>query len=140
MKRYALVTIMFGMCILSLCIFTGQAAFAAFDSGSTGADGEFAPTANTALQIPASGVFNFTTVNIPAGVTVTFLKNAQNTPVTVLATGDVTVAGTISMNGGNGNYLIPGPGGPGGFDGGQGGTVTQNGEGARTRRRRWRFS
>src|SRR5436309_13979651 len=70
-----------------------------FSSGSTGADGAFAPTANTTLTLPPNGVFNFTTVNIPSGVTVTFVKNAANTPVTILASGTVTVAGTISVNG-----------------------------------------
>jgi len=70
-----------------------------FDSGSTGADGAFNPTTNTVLQLPPDGVFNFTTVNIPAGVAVTFKKNANNTPVYILATGDVTIAGTISVNG-----------------------------------------
>ena len=62
-----------------------------FSSGSTGADGVFAPTASTTVPLPPSGVFNFTTVTIPAGVTVTFARNAANTPVTILATGDVTV-------------------------------------------------
>jgi len=68
-----------------------------FSSGSTGADGTFAPTQNTALALPANGIFNFTTVNIPAGVTVTFQNNGTNTPVTILATGDVTIAGTIAL-------------------------------------------
>lgn len=34
-----------------------------FNSGSTGADGAFSPTANTTLSLPPSGVFNFTTKN-----------------------------------------------------------------------------
>lgn len=101
-----------------------------FSSGSTGADGAFAPTANTTLTLPPNGVFNFTTVNVPSGVTVTFAKNAANTPVTMLATGAVTVAGTISVNGTTGAtgtttgpLFNPGaPGGPGGFAGGQGGS------------------
>src|SRR2546428_12637891 len=62
-----------------------------FSSGSTGADGALAPTGNTTVPLPPDGVLNFTTVNIPAGVTVTFAKNAANTPVTMLATGDVTI-------------------------------------------------
>lgn len=120
------VMVMLGASILSVFIFTQMAQ--AFDSGSTGADGEFSPTSNIVKQLPESGVFNFTTVNIPAGVTVTFLKNLQNTPVTMLATGDVTIAGTINLNAGNGSYIIPGAGGPGGFDGGQGGVVNQSGK------------
>lgn len=105
----------------------------AYDSGSTGADGDFSPPVNTQLQIPESGVFNFTTVNIPAGVTVTFKKNTTNTPVVILASGNVTVAGAIIVSGGRaadsgaagdgniGDDGIPGLGGPGGYDGGRGG-------------------
>lgn len=104
----------------------------AFNSGSTGADGAFNPTASTQLQLPPSGIFNFTTVNIPSGVTITFKRNAANTPVVILATGDVTIGGTINLNGstspnvgaaGNGNIAddgLPGRGGPGGYDGGHG--------------------
>jgi hypothetical protein len=100
-----------------------------YSSGSTGADGPFAPTGNIALQMPSDGVFNFTTVNIPTGVTVTFIKNASNTPVTILASGDITIAGTINVNGSNGlptsstgAVVNPGgAGGPGGYSGGTGG-------------------
>jgi hypothetical protein len=101
---------------------------AAFVSGSTGADGAFEPTTNIAVQIPESGVFNYTTVSIPSGVTVTFKKNSQNTPVTLLATGDVLINGIINLNGTNGSYFNPGASGPGGFDGGVGGTVGQIGK------------
>lgn len=111
---------------------TAPAAFA-FTSGSTGADGAFDPTVNTTLDLPPSGIFNFTSVNIRNGVTVTFKKNATNTPVTILATGNVTIAGTINVSGGSSPYTgaagdgnlgddgIPGKGGPGGYDGGNGG-------------------
>jgi len=45
-----------------------------------GADGALAPTVNTEITRPASGILNYTTVNIPAGVTVTFKKkNALDT-------------------------------------------------------------
>ena len=110
--------------MLSLAVVPGLAA--AFTSGSTGADGAFNPTVNVEVQLPASGIFNYTTVNIPAGVTVKFKKNAANTPVTILATGDVTIAGTIDVSGtaaaaagaaGDGNQGDdgqPGKGGPGG--------------------------
>ncbi|HBG08218.1 MAG: hypothetical protein A2075_13335 [Geobacteraceae bacterium GWC2_58_44] len=101
--------------------------FAAFVSGSTGADGAFAPSTDTVLQIPDNGVFNFTTVTIPAGVTVTFAKNAQNTPVTMLATGDVTINGTINVNGADASYIIPGIPGPGGFYGGAGALILKTG-------------
>src|ERR1041384_5033265 len=93
-----------------------------FSSGSTGADGAFAPTTTQSIVVPDSGVFNFTTVNIPTGVTITFTRNATNKPLTILASGDVVIAGTINVDGkpGNNNGL-GGLGGPGGFSGGSGG-------------------
>lgn len=105
----------------------------AVDSGSTGADGALNPTVDTEVQLPASGVLNYTTVNIPAGVTVKFKRNAANTPVYLLASGDVTIAGTIDVrgqdaaptgtygDGAQGDDGVPGEGGPGGFSGGRGG-------------------
>lgn len=106
------------------------AAFATYNSGSTGADGTFNPTANTVVTLPADGVLNYTTVNIPTGVTVTFQKNAKNTPVYMLASGNVTIDGTISVNGGNATTTNVGLGGPGGFDGGYGGGyLTTGGKG-----------
>jgi hypothetical protein len=105
----------------------------AFNSGSTGADGALAPTVNTTIDLPASGILNYTSINIPAGVTVKFKKNAVNTPVYLLVSGDVTIAGAIDVSGtdaahtgtaGDGNLGddgVPGLGGPGGFDGGRGG-------------------
>jgi hypothetical protein len=102
----------------------------AFSTGSTGALGAFSPTGNTTVTLPANGVLNYTTITIPVGVTVTFLKNTANTPVTMLATGDVTISGTINVNGTDttvggttGPPINPGgPGGPGGYVGGQGGS------------------
>ena len=107
----------------------------AFDSGSTGADGALNPATDTVVVLPPDGVLNYTTVNIPSGVTVTFQRNVINTPVVMLATGDVTIDGTLSVDGqaspgvgsaGDGNPADdgdPGLGGPGGFAGGQGGTL-----------------
>jgi hypothetical protein len=99
-----------------------------FSSGSSGADGAFTPTTNTTLTLPASGVFNFTTISIPSGVTVRFTRNAANTPVTLVATGNVTIAGTLDVSATNGGNVVDGTflgsnagvGGPGGFDGGGG--------------------
>jgi hypothetical protein len=105
----------------------------AFDSGSTGADGVFAPTVNTEVQLPESGILNYASINIPAGVTVKFKKNTANTPVYLLVSGNVTIAGKIDINGTNGANVgtagdgnlsddgNPGKGGPGGYDGGRGG-------------------
>lgn len=115
-------------------LFTAAPAAFAFTSGSTGADGAFSPTVNTIVDLPPSGIFNYTSVNIPTGVTVTFKKNTTNTPVIILASGNVTIAGTLSVNavsgstnvgaaddGNLGDDGIPGVGGPGGYDGGPGG-------------------
>lgn len=95
-----------------------------FSSGSTGADGAFAPVANQTITVPDSGVFNFTTVNIPANVTITFNRGTNNKPLTILASGDVVLGANAVINldgkpgnsNGNGGF-----GGPGGFNGGPGG-------------------
>lgn len=63
---------------------------------STEADGAFAPTADIVL---APGVHNFTTITIPAGVTVT---TSGDGTLDLRASGDVTIAGTIDISGGNG--------------------------------------
>lgn len=122
-----------GALISTLCLAGLAAPALAYDSGSTGADGALSPTVNSELQIPESGVFNFTTVNIPTGVTVTFKKNMTNTPVVMLASGNVTIAGAINVSGGNSTHVgaagdgnigddgVPGAGGPGGYGGGRGG-------------------
>ncbi len=128
--------------LLTLTLLIAPSAHAAtFNSGSTGADGPFNPPGTVppgttvvgnivSIPLPPSGVFNFTTITIPAVVTVQFTRNAGNTPVTLLASGDVTIAGMISLDGQPGNpgmtgtSFIPNPGGaggPGGFDGGAGG-------------------
>lgn len=93
-----------------------------FNSGSTGADGAFNPATTQSVQMPASGVFNYTTVNIPNGVTITFIPNANNTPLVILTQGDLTIGGSINMSGANGaNLVAGGVGGPGGGRGGNGG-------------------
>lgn len=114
----------FSAALAALSVWGAQQAFAQnrVNSGSTGADGAFAPTTSQTVQVPESGVFNFTTINIPAGVTITFARNTKNTSVTMLASGDVTIAGTINLDGKPGNANSGGGlAGPGGFSGGEGG-------------------
>ncbi|HTD67918.1 MAG TPA: hypothetical protein VK846_15445, partial [Candidatus Limnocylindria bacterium] len=89
-----------------------------FDAGSTGADGALNVTSNTTLTLPPNGIFNFTTINVAAGTTLTFARNALNTPVHLLATSNVTINGTIDVSGAVGSATAGGRGGPGGFDGG----------------------
>src|SRR5260221_10067806 len=99
----AMATFVFGACF-------GLAA-SAFASGSTGADGAFNPAVNTTVTLPPSGIFNFTSVNIPVGVTVAFRRNTANTPVVILATGDVVIGGLRDVFGGRRPGEGPGGGG-----------------------------
>jgi hypothetical protein len=89
-----------------------------FTSGSDGSYGPMNITSNTTLQLPPDGIFRCTTINVAAGATLRFQRNALNTPVTLLATGDVTISGSINISGAAslGNFA-GGVAGPGGFDG-----------------------
>jgi hypothetical protein len=115
------------LCVLLLAC-TAALAQNNFSSGSSGADGAFAPTQNQTISVPPSGVFNYTTVNIPSGVTITYLRNFANTNLTILATGDVQIAGAIVADGQPGSSVgFGGFGGPGGFSGGTAGVDSSNG-------------
>lgn len=103
---------------LLMLLLLNARAIAQFDAGSTGADGPLNVTVNTTLNVPASGVFNYTTITVGPSAILTFNKNPLNTPVYLLATSNVTITGTIDLNGASGTSLAPGRGGPGGFDGG----------------------
>ena len=58
-------------------------AHAQVNSGSNSSDGAFNPTTNTVINMAdhSDGIYHYTSVNIPSGVTVTFIPNANNTPV-----------------------------------------------------------
>lgn len=91
-----------------------------FDSGSDGSDGAFTMSQSTTLDVPPDGIFNFTTVTITGG-NLTFRRNALNTPVFMLATGDISISNAnILVDGAAGTSNPPagGAGGPGGFEGG----------------------
>jgi hypothetical protein len=125
--RHRLILNRCGPLVLGLTLFTITSyAQGGFVSGSTGADGALNPTTNVTVQLPESGVLNYTTVNIPAGITVRFGKNSRNTPVMILATGNVTIAGVIDVSGQGGADVLGGTGGPGGFNGGNGGPSTNS--------------
>ena len=128
--------------LATLVFWVGAAGAQTFSSGSTGVLGIFTPPSQVppgttvngstvTVPLPADGILNFTTVNIPNGVTVKFAKNAANTPVTMVATGDIAIAGIINLDGGGGTSGVSGSanpgasGGPGGFAGGNGGLVGQ---------------
>jgi hypothetical protein len=115
-----------GIMALALVLaLSGGTAFAVeptFDSGSTEAVDDFHPTGHVVVELPADGILNYKNVTIPSGVWVRFKRNANNTPVYILASGDVTINGTISVNGSGASGIYPGTGGPGGSDGGFAGT------------------
>ncbi len=99
-----------------------------FVSGSDGSNGALNVTTNTVLPLPADGILKYTTITVATGATLTFAKNALNTPVHLLATGDVQISGTIDVSAtapadGNGR-LVGGTGGPGGYDGGASGYIS----------------
>lgn len=90
----------------------------AFNCGSNGSYGPMNITVSTTLQLPPDGIFHCTTVNVAQGASLSFLRNAVNTPVYILATGDVTISGSCDINGSGATGVAGGVGGPGGFDGG----------------------
>lgn len=74
------------------------------NSGSDGHDGAFNPTQNVEIDMAdhPDGIYHYTSVNIPSGVTVTFKPNAANTPVMWLVEGDCNINGLVSLNGKSG--------------------------------------
>ncbi len=70
-------------------------------------------------------VFKYSSVNIPAGVTVSFKNHRSRAPVVWLVQGDVNISGVVDLAGKKGvigvESLIPTEPGPGGFRGGAGG-------------------
>src|SRR6266436_2434132 len=107
-----------------------------FNSLSTGADGPLDyTTPGTVIFDPAAlnlnpagdNVFNFTTINIGPGVTVKLMNGPlRDKPVVWLASGGVTIAGTIDLSGQPGSVINdpvrgnrrPADPGPGGYPGG----------------------
>lgn len=98
-------------------------------SASTGVDGPLnisgilGGTFVFDMTAKPDGVWNFTSIFVEEGITVTFEKNANNTPVVWLATENVQIDGVLNLDGVAGS-LVEGqasPGGPGGFAGGLGG-------------------
>jgi hypothetical protein len=102
-----------------------------FSSGSDGSYGPIEITADTTLPLPPDGIFKCTTITVARVATLRFEHNALNTPVYLLATGTVLINGLIDVSGTVGGRSTPGKGGPGGFDGGQGGDsfVPRGGDG-----------
>lgn len=120
--------------------FTGPVEAQTFSSGSTGVDGALDisnPAAPTVIQFDPStfnppldpdrdGVYHFTTINVPANVTLRFRADkAGFAPIYWLATSAVVIDGALDLNGDDGLAGTTAPGsralpGPGGFPGGIG--------------------
>jgi hypothetical protein len=99
------------------------ACLAQVNTGSNGSDGAFDPTVNTVINMAThpNGIYQYTSVNIPANVTVTFTPNANNTPVVWLVQGNVVISGTVDVSGQTATGPQGAVGGPGGYRGGEGG-------------------
>src|SRR5437879_3803477 len=113
--------------LLALCVCglsSADSLAQGFSSGSDGSYGSINVTSNTTLAIPTNGIFNCTTITVASGFTLTFTKNALNTPVYLLATGDVNITGTIDVSGKFGGGVAGGDSGPGGYGGGTPGSVS----------------
>lgn len=92
-----------------------------FVSGSDGHLGPLNVSGEVTIDLPPDGVCHYTTITVNGGGRLRFNRNELNTPVWLLATGDVVVDGTIDVSGQAAAGPAPGQGGPGGFDGGEGG-------------------
>src|ERR1035438_4132760 len=93
------------------------------NSGSDGSDGAFNPTTNIVINMAdhPDGIYQYTSVTISNGVTVTFIPNAVNTPVVWLVQNNCVINGTVTLDGGGGIGMQGGIRGVGGFSGGNGG-------------------
>ena len=132
------------LAVIAALTLTGPA-WAAINVPSDGSDGAFNPTAHIEVDLSQAVtgtwsdnnaanagkgiydpqkwavVFKYSSVDIPAGVTVTFKNHPSGAPVVWLVQSDTTIAGTVNLDGENGQsvggYASPGPGG---FSGGAG--------------------
>ena len=129
-------------CTTAICF--GQLTVPGTTGAGAGSDGDFAPTANITIDLSLATdrasvkwdadnkankgngiydrekwavVFKYASVNIPAGVTVTFKGNRSNAPVVWLVQGDVKISGRVDLSGSSA-AIGRAVGGPGGFSGG----------------------
>ena len=92
------------------------------ESGSDGSDGVLSPVTNTVINMSdhPDGIYQYTSISITSGVTVTFIPNAENTPVVWLVQSNCVIAGSVNLDGQD--TADGGLGGVGGYDGGHGGS------------------
>jgi hypothetical protein len=102
------------------------------NTGSNGSDGAFNPATSVVINMAdhPNGIYQYSSVNIPTNVTVTFIPNANNTPVAWLVQSNVVINGTVNVSGTDGDIAgNAGVGGPGGGTGGNGGLYANPGQG-----------
>lgn len=110
-------------------------AHAQVNSGSNGSDGALnltgfgGPPVAIDMSDHPDGIYQYTSVNIGAGVTVTFVPNVNNTPVVWLVQSNCVISGTIDVSGNSGQLGSGGAGGPGGYRGGNPGIAASPGQG-----------
>ena len=119
--------------MLSLGCSKGQAQI---NSGSNGSDGALdfgTPFYVTNIVIDMhdhpNGIYQYTYINIQYGETITFIPNANNSPVIWLVQSNVVINGTLDLSGQPYNGSEGGVGGPGGYRGGGGGPPASAGQG-----------
>lgn len=115
-------TVSLAMPIFGLALLFAAQADAQVNSGSNGSDGVLNPSTNIVIDMSdhPDGIYHYTSVSIPDGVTVSFIPNSANTPVVWLVENSVVIDGTVALSG---QYIGHdesggGLGGPGGFRGG----------------------
>jgi hypothetical protein len=125
-KNFCILTVVFGTAVFSPTI-----GWAQLNSGSDGSDSAFNPTTNTVINMAdhPTGIYQYTTVNIPSGVKVTFIPNVNNSPVTWLVQSNVAINGTVDVSGQDAIDRVGNLGGPGGWSGGNGGSNATFGQG-----------
>jgi hypothetical protein len=114
------------LCVGLLGVWIPAGGQAQVNSGSNGSDGLFNPTStNTVIDMAdhPTGIYQYTSVNIPSNVVVRFVPNANNAPVVWLVQGSCTIAGVVDVSGVSATNTTGARGGPGGFSGGSGGNT-----------------
>lgn len=84
--------------------------------------GDLVIDASVSLPLPEDGILCYRNFTLRPGKTLTFQRNALNTPVYILAK-SIIIDGIIYVNGENATSGRGGRGGPGAFDGGVGGML-----------------
>ena len=125
MNTKRIVTACFGclrpvlLALIAMGVCLSRVAGQGFDDGSDGSLGDVAISAPTIMDLPADGRLNFKSLHITSSGSLSFRRNARNTPVFILAQGDVVLDGDNGNNSPGASAPTGGAGGPGGFDGGK---------------------